>query len=87
MSEPDGRVDPGGKTLRMLNTAIPSIQPEWSGDSARWTEAKKLASLDAEMRPKVESVLAALREASFRPKVYYAWRSVAVQLELVAAGI
>ncbi len=86
MEDPDGRVDPGGRTLRKLNTVVPSLQSDWGGDSSRWSEEKKLASLDSRMRPKVEGVLAALREAGYKPKVFFAWRSVAVQQEIVAAG-
>jgi len=38
------------------------------------------------MRPKVERVTDALKAQGFRPKIVYAWRSVAVQQELVAKG-
>ncbi len=86
MSSPDGRVDPGGGTLRRLNRAAPGLQPDWSGDSARWTEEKKLRSLSAKMRPKVKQVLKSLRLDGFKPKIYYGWRSVAVQLQLVKKG-
>jgi len=30
MAEPDGRVDPAGRTLRLLNTAAPGVQSDWS---------------------------------------------------------
>lgn len=86
MREPDGRIDPGGRTLRELGSAVPSLQAQWSGDSSKWSEAKKLASLDSRMRSKVERVLAALREEGFQPRIFFAWRSVAVQQQIVAAG-
>ena len=38
MSAPDGRIDPGGRTLRRLNASAPGAQPDWSGDSQRWSE-------------------------------------------------
>jgi peptidoglycan L-alanyl-D-glutamate endopeptidase CwlK len=91
MRRPDGRVDPGGRTLRNLNasgqrTVSPDEQVQWSGNSARWSQAKKLASMNPNMRRKVEQVLAALRKRGFKPKVFFGWRSVAVQLELVKKG-
>ncbi|MGE5486988.1 MAG: M15 family metallopeptidase [bacterium] len=59
---------------------------DWSGDSSRWTEEKKLMSLHESFRPKVEAVLAALREQGFQPRIVYAWRGVEVQRKLVAEG-
>ena len=84
MAKPDGRVDPGGRTLKKLNAAAPGMQKDWSGDSSRWSEEKKLSSLDERMRPKVVRVLDALKAEGFKPKIFFAWRSVAVQLEIVA---
>ncbi len=86
MRNPDGCVDPGGRTLRRLNAAAPSTQPDWSGDSSRWSHDKKLSSLDRRMRPKVERVLEALAQEGFKPKIYFAWRSVAVQQEIFERG-
>ena len=86
MQNPDGRVDPGGRTLRLLNSASPEMQTEWSGDSAQWSLKKKLSSLEKRMRPKVERVLEALKGEGYQPKIVYAWRSVTKQLELVNAG-
>ncbi len=86
LRSPDGRVDPNGRTLRRLNQAAPGLQIEWSGDSSKWSTEKKLKSLDRRMRPKVERVTEALKAQGFRPKIVYAWRSVAVQQELVAKG-
>lgn len=100
MEAPDGRVDPGGRTLRRLNDASSRAQPratpekpslvsqsdEWSGDPVRWPESKKLASLDPEFRPRVVEILRRLRLAGFRPRIFFAWRSVELQAELVRKG-
>jgi peptidoglycan L-alanyl-D-glutamate endopeptidase CwlK len=45
-----------------------------------------MLSMFPEMRPKVEAVLAALRQRGFQPRVHFAWRSVAVQLQLFRQG-
>ncbi len=86
MRSPDGRVDPGGKTLRRLNQSAPGLQLDWRGDSSKWSPEKKLQSLDRRMRPKVGRVTEALKSQGFKPKIVYAWRSVTVQQELVARG-
>ena len=85
-TSPTGRVEPGDRTLRKLNASVPALSEDWSGDSQKWSQERKLASLEARTRPKVERVIAVLADGSFRPKIVYAWRSVAVQQELVAAG-
>ena len=81
---PDGRVDPNGRTLKRLNAAAPALQQDWRGDSSKWSEEKKLASLDSRMRAKTKRILALLRDKGFKPRIFFAWRSVAVQQELVA---
>lgn len=86
MNNPDGRIDPGGRTLKRLNSATPDIQEAWSGDSAKWPEDKKLDSLNTYLRPKIKRILARLTDEGFQPKIVYAWRSVSKQLELVEAG-
>ena len=86
MTNPDGRVDPNGRTLKKINSASPDTQSTWQGDSSKWSEDKKLDSLDQRMRPKVKRVLATLKENGYKPKIVYAWRSVTKQLELVNAG-
>jgi D-alanyl-D-alanine carboxypeptidase/Putative peptidoglycan binding domain len=94
MKKPDGRIDPAGHSWIALSH--PSVQPstlapattkgQWSGDSARWPQEKKLASLNADLRPKVEKILKSLADSGFQPKVFYGWRSVQVQLELYKEG-
>jgi hypothetical protein len=91
MRTSDGRVDPGGRTLKNLNssgprTVTPDEKVQWSGDSARWSQSKKLASMNPNLRRKVKQVLAALAKRGFKPKVFFGWRSVAVQLQLVKKG-
>lgn len=39
-----------------------------------------------DLRPKVVRVLEALTQRGFQPKVFFAWRSVAVQLEIFKKG-
>jgi peptidoglycan L-alanyl-D-glutamate endopeptidase CwlK len=93
MSQPDGLIEPGGGSWRRLSgsgavsqtTNSPTLT-EWGGDSSKWSHEKKIASMFPDMRPKVEAVLAGLRERGFQPKIVFAWRSVAVQLELYRKG-
>lgn len=90
MQHPDGLIEPGGFTWRKLadpasralNLTPPTTKAEWSGDSSRWTQERKLASLNPVFRPKVVRVLAKLKEEGFQPTIFFGWRSVAVQLEL-----
>lgn len=95
LRQPDGRVDPNGKTLTALNdpaseakwrNSASADKLKWSGDSARWTQEKKLESLNPNFRIKVRGVIDALRQRGFQPKIFYGWRSVAVQQELVKKG-
>ncbi|MBK9264413.1 MAG: M15 family metallopeptidase [Polyangiaceae bacterium] len=93
MSRPDGLIEPDGGSWRRLSgtgaasqtTNAPALT-EWSGDSSKWAHEKKIASMFPAMRPKVEAVLEGLRQRGFQPKVFFAWRSVAVQLELYRKG-
>ena len=59
---------------------------QWSGDSSQWTQDKKILSMNPLLRPKVQAILIGLNQAGFQPKVFYGWRSVAVQLQLFNAG-
>jgi peptidoglycan L-alanyl-D-glutamate endopeptidase CwlK len=90
LTNPDGLIEPGRKTwLRLSSTggavATPNLS-EWTGDSARWSQEQKLRSLHPDLRPIVSAVLQALGERGFQPKIYYGWRSVAVQLQLYYQG-
>jgi len=95
MSVPDGRVDPGGPTWRSLSAGPqqplqPAAQPrtggDWSGDSARWTQEKKLLSLEPNFRSKVQTVLSTLIGQGFHSQIVFGWRSVAVQQQLFNEG-
>ena len=59
---------------------------DWTGDSSKWPQAKKLASLEPGFRRKIEAVLQTLRSEGFRPTIVFGWRSVAVQQQLVRQG-
>ena len=59
---------------------------DWSGDSSQWSQEKKLASMTPSMRPRVQRILARLAEQGFQPKIFFGWRSVAVQAELKRKG-
>ena len=90
LKSPDGLVEPGGFTWRKLsdpkgqplNLTPPTTKAHWSGDSEKWTQDKKLQSMSPELRPKVVKVLEKLADKGFQPKIFFGWRSVAVQLEL-----
>lgn len=92
LPRPDGLIEVGGITWRRLTTTRPgNIAPSaamgyWSGDSARWPQNKKLRSLNPIFREKVRAVLKALEAKGFQPKIFYGWRSVAVQQRLFAEG-
>ena len=99
MAVPDGRVDPHGLTWQKLTGTIsplppappvpavhPSTTTEWTGDSSRWPQEKKLASLEPRLRSLVPPILEKLRAQGFQPKIFFGWRSVEVQREIVARG-
>lgn len=100
MATPDGLIEPGKTTWMRLSVgdvvpppSIPSAPSspsapigEWSGDSSQWTQEKKIASMKPELRPKVQAVIAALSGRGFQPRIFFAWRSVAVQLQILAEG-
>jgi hypothetical protein len=43
--------------------------------------------MNFDLRARTQTVLDALRAKGFRPKIFFAWRSVAVQLELFHRGV
>jgi hypothetical protein len=95
LPKPDGRIDPNGTTWKHLTQprgATPApVKPkplsiEWAGDSSQWTQDKKLSSMEPTLRSKIPAILDTLGRQGFQPKIFYAWRSVAVQQRLVAEG-
>lgn len=91
MKKPDGRVDPGGRTFKSLYSHhrvppgkhVPEVTRDyWKGDSSRWSQEKKLQSLNTAFRTKLKAVLEELDKAGYKPKIFYGWRSEAVQLDL-----
>lgn len=98
MTEPDGLIEPGGRTLSLLEAARAPADPapaapaaatpiaDWSGDSAQWSQEKKLASLEPTFRPKIGRVIARLKAEGFQPRIVFGWRSVQVQAKLRREG-
>ncbi|HEY8747138.1 MAG TPA: peptidoglycan-binding protein [Tepidisphaeraceae bacterium] len=89
LHHPDGIIEPGKTSWMKLSTPTGIPNPAlsaWSGDSSQWPESKKIQSLNPLLRPKVQAVLASLRTRDFQPKVFYGWRSVAVQLQIYNRG-
>ena len=54
-----------------IEDAVNLMQKDWSGDSSRWSEEKKLSSLDKRMRRKDVRVLDALKAEGFSPKILF----------------
>jgi peptidoglycan L-alanyl-D-glutamate endopeptidase CwlK len=93
MLAPDGRVDPGGRTQKELGGVAQirtdsAMKPQpvrsayWDGDSSLWSHTKKLESMNPDFRERVKAILEELENRQFKPKIFFAWRSVEVQLEL-----
>ncbi|MCX7099561.1 MAG: glucosaminidase domain-containing protein [Methylococcales bacterium] len=89
LPHPDGLIDVKGKTWQMLSLkplAHKSPQEasayKWSGDSSQWSQEQKLESLNPIFREKVKTLLEKMKGRGFLPKIFYGWRSVAVQLDL-----
>ena len=90
LSKPDGLIQPHMTTWMKLTTVdgpAPSPQlAQWTGDSSQWSQDKKLQSMNPLLRPKVSAVVVALQKRNFQPKIFFGWRSVAVQLKLYELG-
>lgn len=54
--------------------------------SNQLSQEEKINTLDVKMRPKVRAVLKEMTALGFQPKIYFAWRSLYEQKEIVAAG-
>lgn len=87
MSAPDGLIEPGHRSWQHLRGENTGATPaQWQGDSAQWPQDKKLQSMKPEMASKVRVLLDKLTARGFQPKIFYGWRSVAVQAQLFADG-
>jgi peptidoglycan L-alanyl-D-glutamate endopeptidase CwlK len=94
MRLPDGLIEVNGKSWKKLNSsnsknATKSQQTKsgyWSGDSSKWSQDKKLKSLNFDFRTKVKTVIKNLKNKGYEPKIFYGWRSVAVQKKLKQSG-
>jgi len=63
------------------------VAAQWQGGGeSRWSESKKLASLDPRMRNKVTALMARMRSLGHKPMLFYAWRSLETQAGLQAGG-
>ena len=71
-----------GLVPESADDAAPATGSDWSGDSARWTQEKKVLSMQPTLRPLVEGVIEGLTKRGFQPIIFFGWRSVAVQLEI-----
>lgn len=85
MNHPTGLIEPSSLTSQNLSEAG-HVCSEWSGDSSRWPQQKKLRSLNPDLQVKVVHLLEKLKEKGFFPHIFYGWRSVAVQLALYSSG-
>jgi hypothetical protein len=59
---------------------------DWSGAPESWSEEQKLASLHPAFRKKIEVVLRDMRAEGWDAKIFFGWRSLQKQAELVKAG-
>jgi hypothetical protein len=90
LAKPDGLIEPRHISwVRLVSAFGTPATPhllQWSGDSARWSQDKKLMSMHPDPRPRVVATLAALAKQNFQPQVFFGWRSVAAQREIVKQG-
>jgi peptidoglycan hydrolase-like protein with peptidoglycan-binding domain len=90
LQHPDGLIEP--RHLSWVKLIAPGGMSEaphlaqWTGDSARWSQEKKLLSMHPDLRPRVMRLLAGLAKRGFQPTIFFGWRSVAVQLDIFKRG-
>ncbi|RZL27806.1 MAG: peptidoglycan-binding protein [Sphingomonas sp.] len=77
---------PPPSRVAALAPSSKAMRTDWTGDSEAWPQDKKLASLDPVFRRQIEPILSQLRTEGFKPKIIFAWRSVAKQLVLHRQG-
>jgi hypothetical protein len=81
-----GTDTPSPPAEHQVDPKKPKDESRWGGDSARWPQEKKLESMHANLRPRVEGVLKGLAARGFQPLIFYGWRSVKVQQEKLKKG-
>ena len=59
---------------------------DWRGNPQKWSQEKKLASLDPVLAEKVATILVNLSQRGFQPTIFYGWRDTKTQERLLAAG-
>jgi len=64
----------------------PNLYARPATPSEKLSQQQKLDSLDPRMKPKIEKVLKSLKDQGFQPKIYFAWRSLIEQKEIVEKG-
>ncbi|TSK05386.1 MAG: peptidoglycan-binding protein [Geobacter sp.] len=85
LPRPTGLIEPYCLTLQKLSDDS-HAQYERSGDSCKWSQDKKLCSLNPQFKGKVVTVLRNLQDNDFLPLIFYGWRSVSTQLTLFSSG-
>jgi hypothetical protein len=71
---------------KVFDWTEPSDNSQWSGDSSKWPQEKKLLSLHPKLRPLVKAVVEGMTKRGFQPKIFYGWRSVATQQAILKKG-
>jgi peptidoglycan L-alanyl-D-glutamate endopeptidase CwlK len=77
----EGRPSPLGSAL-----GVAEMFKKPKKKSNQLSHEEKINSLDVKMRPKIRAVLKELTGLGFQPKIYFAWRTLYEQKEIVAAG-
>jgi len=75
-----------GTNLISKSPSDDSVPKGWEGNAARWSQSKKLMSMDKALSGKVRIIIERLRARGFQPKIFYGWRSPAVQRKIYEAG-
>jgi len=90
--KPNGLVNPKGITLDSLHVVIDTRLPrnvldDWTGNASRWSQEKKLRSINPPFRDTVKAVIKTLEADGHQPIIIFAWRSIAEQLKLYNKGV
>ena len=64
----------------------PKNEGEWGGNSAHWSQEKKLESMHPQLSPRVQGLLKGLAARGFQPMIFYGWRSLEVQKRKLKEG-